>query len=115
MKHITGFSVLCLAAAMFVGSARAADPAPTASLPTLATGTYVELAYDSLDNKKQDKLSNSSNIKIVKDSTTGITTANLDLSAVADGTDGTYVLTATKDDNNQITLKWELITRTTAN
>lgn len=106
MKRITGFSVLCLAAAMFVGSARADDPAPTA--PKLATDQYVGLAYDSLDAKKQDKLSNGTNIKIENG------TVNLDLSAVQNGTDGVYVLTATKGENNQITLKWENIERTSA-
>lgn len=104
---------------MFVGSARAADPAPTASLPTLATGTYVELAYDSLDAKKQDKLTNNANagdnIAIDDSGKINLDLAGVDVAGVGGvSSDGVYVLTATIT-NGVATLKWENITRTTAN
>ena len=112
MKHITGFSVLCLVAVLLGKTAWAVDGEPS-NLPTLATDTYVELAYDSLDAKKQDKLSNGSYVNINTDETTGNKTIDLALPTLANSTDGVYVLTATKGANNQIILNWENITRTT--
>lgn len=117
MKFVR-FVTFSVVAVMLVGRGVAVaegEIPPVDSEPmVLATDTYVQGAYSSLNTKKQDNLTNEANAGTnisIDDTTKKI---SLDLSNLpqvsGNSANGVYVLTATVE-NGVATLKWEKIER----